>query len=297
MSFLGLKIAADEVPIALHYKKLPFFNFYFEHNTQQIITDDYTLYTIGNIQFIGDKSDIVVALEAAAGTFCYVLCRQDEVIVGTDKMGFYPLYYNVSQGFNFSNFIPHLKHRLHGLTINWDAWNEILNGGDILGSKTTINDIFRLREGERITLNADGVKLTSTEIYQPMPEQDVAQYLNDNNRLLLSAVEQLSDSASDIVMPLTGGHDSRRLAMSAGELKVKYSALTQETADKSGYDVDSYIAKEMPISCRLKRIGRLLKPTRRWSTLIASPKIIGVVLKARNTIGPSTWSIIWRQTA
>lgn len=229
---------------------------YYEGDTKIKSGADYHLFTIGNIILDSTASDVELALEKAHGTFCYVLFKEDKLIIGTDNMGFYPLYYTRINGFTFANFLPHIKHRIKNPEINWDAWNEILNGQDILGNKTTIKNIYRLRQGEKIIYRGSDFKLQSFTIYSPKPFVDDKTYIEQNNQLLIEGMGVLCKSTNTPLIPLTGGHDSRRIALAAKCKNLDFYSITQETNALKGYDPDTLVAtqlaKEFEISEHIK---------------------------------------------
>ena len=121
MSFLGLSRASTAARGTALHRADRAFDFYFEADTIVTIGKNYQHYMIGQAQWDQNSPDIQKALEQARGTFCYVLFQADLVTVGTDAMSFYPLFYTPGTRANFANTIPHLKHRLPKLTINWDS--------------------------------------------------------------------------------------------------------------------------------------------------------------------------------
>lgn len=260
MSFLGLNKVVLPTPEGIHETSLHGIGFYYEKNTTVYKTPEYELYIIGHTDFTPDNSNIEKLLELASGTFCYVLSLKDKLVIGTDAMGFYPLFYSMDEGLSFANFIPHLKHRLVKPKINWDAWNELLNGGDIIGNKTTISGILRLREGEKICYRAGQVSFEHFSIIQAMVFVDSNTYIEKNNQLLNDVMSRLTKNQHDIVIPLTGGHDSRRIAIIATGLAVDYTAVTQEVADISGYDVDTHIAKKVAKVLDIKKYTKIDAP-------------------------------------
>lgn len=260
MSFLGMNKIVLPTPENINEASLHGIVFYYEQDTIVHKTQEYELYIIGHTDFVPDESNIEKSLESASGTFCYVLSLKDRLVIGTDAMGFYPLFYHMDEGLSFANFIPHLKHRLAKPKINWDAWNELLNGGDILGNKTTINGIFRLREGEKLCLRKGQITFEHFDVYQAMSFVDRDTYITKNNQLLNDAMSRLTKHQQDIVIPLTGGHDSRRIAMTASGLGVDYTAVTQEVAEISGYDIDTHIAQKVTNLLNIKNHIKINAP-------------------------------------
>lgn len=253
MSFLGL--STNEIfknPVNQGDStlvRLPLINFYYDKNTHVIVTSEYQLFIVGQAIIDPKEINIKKALTNAKGTFSFVLAFENEVFIGTDSMGFYPLYYTPGKNFNFANSITHLKHRLTNLSINWDAWDELLNGSnDILGEKTVFSEISRLRPGQTLHLQNEKLHIIENKFFTaPAMISDVNEYIEENNKILRDFMTQsaLAQKERPCVIPLTSGHDSRRLAVTASSSRLNYQSITQKTRDKSGYDKDTFVSKQL----------------------------------------------------
>ena len=107
-------------------------------------------------------------LENAYGIYSYVLVESGahrNVVIGTDKLGFSALYYSFENTkLLFSDDIGWIKSRLWAPSIDYDAIEEMLNLGEILGTKTNIKQIQRLGYGEKI-MTVSYTHLTLPTIY------------------------------------------------------------------------------------------------------------------------------------
>lgn len=266
MSFLGLKEKAETLSEDVAEITIPAGHFYYDQSSTQITEGpNFTLFITGDIVTDDEHyNDIESTLKRASGTFSYVLCYHDgRMVVGTDAMGFYPLYYHFSEerGFNFANTLPHLKHRLKGLTPNYDAWNELLNQFDVLGSKTTIKEISRLREGQRALFANGKFSIEDFEFYELPCFQGPDEFVAQNNSLLKTWVNKLGSRHDNIVIPLTGGEDSRRIAIAAKDANLEYSCITQSTRHKTGVDMDTFIAGKIAPLLNVSEHIKLPMPT------------------------------------
>lgn len=263
MSFLGARENFAAIASSSSAAILDRLNLYYDDNTAVYTAEDYDLYTAGNIATDLDPRHIEKSLEDAEGTFAYVLYLKNtkEIIIGTDKMGFYPLYYtDDAREFIFGNFIPHIKHRLKKAEPNWDSWDELLNTGDVLGRKTTLKGVSRLRQGEKICFAGDVYSLKNFWGYEGTDFVDPQTYISLNNDLLSEGMEVLSANKMHKVLPLTGGHDSRRLAITASSLGVAVEAITQEAFTRGLLDVDMPVASLVVEKLGIKKHTKLPQP-------------------------------------
>ncbi len=210
----------------------------------------YLIHHIGQMILPKNPENLDDALRRAKGTFAYYVVKNDKLYVGTDPMGFYPLYYTNEKELplSFSTSITHLKRRFISLTPNWDAWNLLLNGEDLLGEMTTINEISRLREGEVLCYSLTKTSMPFSIIKFPFyktPEQvNESDFIENGNSILSNVVSDLMGDEEKNLIPLTAGHDSRRIASTAHALKIPFSSITQSTRHATNCDVDSLVGKQ-----------------------------------------------------
>lgn len=219
-------------------------NFCDVHETERIIIILYgDLYNLCIEDVYKDPS----ILADEQGSLCYLVYdkKSDKLHVGTDKLGFGALYYNqTSDGFVIACCLPHIKWRLKNPEANWLAWEEILNTGDIIGEKTPLLNVNRLRANEILRVLDRRVELTSiSSVYTHDLAEFNMDFCIDNNELLSHALEKSALHKKQKIIPLSGGHDSRRLAITAKSLGFDFIAVTQSWVDKTGYDLDTAIAK------------------------------------------------------
>lgn len=187
-------------------------------------------------------------LDNAFGYFTYVLVekRTGEIFVGADRLGFSPVYFS-DQGdtFRFSSSITLLKHDISSLTPNMDAWDELLVIGDVLGDKTVIKQIERLQWGRKIAIDEKTTRFVS--IWDPeLPSVcDRDAYIKRNNELLLEALRLTTSVKRARVVTLTGGQDSRRIAVAMRAAGITMTCTTQESIGSRGVDRDALIATEV----------------------------------------------------
>ena len=169
--------------------------------------------------------------------------KSGRIIIGTDKLGYHNLYYSQKNtNLIVGTFIPHIKYRLKTPSIDMEAWDEILNTGDLLGRKTPIKEIKRLLCGEKIIIERGIIRRHRFWTYEPVAPVGLEQYIEENNELLAEAMLKTQNYNAKKIIPLTGGQDSRRIVLAANECDMQFKTITQIAADKNNRDVDTALA-------------------------------------------------------
>lgn len=190
--------------------------------------------------------------QSAYGCFAYVWVdrRTRETIIGTDRLGFFPLYHASEGGrFLFATSVEPVLRQLAKRTPDYAAWEELLTLGDIIGDKSTVKEITRLLPGTRIELSDGRVRLQRYWSLEFPDFVDRDTYITENNRLLDEAMALTSRHSASKVVLLSGGEDSRRLAIAAVRQNLPISFCTQEntyTRDQAGpVDADLKLASHI----------------------------------------------------
>jgi len=186
-------------------------------------------------------------LKDAFGVFSYCIFfkKLKKVLIGTDKLGFSPIYYyHLKELFVFSDFLFEVFDEVGG-EVNFEAWDELFNLGDILGDKTTIKNINRLSPGTRISIEAGEVKFETFWTPEVPEFVDPGTYIKKNNDLLFNAMELTKSFEGAKTILLSGGQDSRRIVSAADSIGLDYDLATQEAIHTGGLDDDVLIAEEI----------------------------------------------------
>ena len=265
MSLIGLNYTTNKhCAPDVENRKLGAINLYSDKTSKHFENDNFDLTIVGNAFFKNSQLiHIEKDLEEAEGTFSYCLWLklENKIVVGTDKLGFYPLYYtNTNDKICFANFLFHIKPFLHSPKPCWDAWDELLNERDVLGDKTTIDGVKRLRQGQKLTILKNVLSVIDFWKFKSPQQVGFDEYIDVNNTLMKESLGLLN--SDNMVIPSTGGHDSRRIIITANSLKQNFSTITQETEFKEELDVDSFIAKQVAEELNInnhKQLGMLEK--------------------------------------
>lgn len=179
-------------------------------------------------------------LDTAYGLFSYV--RYDKVsgaiTIGTDRFGFSPIYHAVEDGrFIFGTSLGHVKSQLKQRSPDYDAWEELMVLGEVIGDKSTVKEIKRLLHGTRIEIRDGRISFPVYWVPElPEPSSEAA-YIEGNNRLLGEALALTAPNPLRKVVLLSGGEDSRRLALSAVKEGLPVDFYTQESVYKGSYKI------------------------------------------------------------
>lgn len=188
------------------------------------------------------------AIDQAYGIYSYVKISRhaDEVSIGSDRLGFGPIYYAMENGsLLFATSLILLKDRLRKTTIDYEAWEEILNLERILGEKTTIKEIKRLGAGQKIVLKGERITFETVWAPEEPTYTDPHSYVDQNNSLLQEALELTRNDEAEKVILLSGGDDSRRIALAAQQIGLDFNLASQITTGPGDRDEDTIIARSV----------------------------------------------------
>jgi hypothetical protein len=205
---------------------------------------------LGNrLDFLSEPADVDPnSFHESPGIYAHVLIDddRDEIIVGADKIGQAALYYTeVEDGLFFSTSLSVLKNRIPAPRAHLGNWQILQRLGDIPGDETLLKGVFRLGYGKRLKLSGDRVKIET--IWSPdefeLGFTTSEPYLRRNNELLEEACAMYRGLESPVVVLLSGGDDSRRVALAAHRAKVNFSCVSQETLGPDWWDEDTVAAR------------------------------------------------------
>lgn len=188
------------------------------------------------------------ATENAYGVYSYVRLdrRNDEIQIGADRLGIGALYYAMEgERLLFSTSLPLLKGYLKHVSADIEAWEEIITLQYILGDKTPIKEIRRLRAGQKIVLKNRRVSFET--VWEPGAPSFVGEsgFTQRNNALLEEAMSLTKDAPGEKIMLLSGGDDSRRLASAGLKAGLSLQFASQSLANRDGFDHDTKIAENL----------------------------------------------------
>jgi len=183
-----------------------------------------------------------------------------ELTLATDLLGFSPLYYAHLAGAIIFSTNPRLLASPQAQP-DYIAWRGLLESGFISSDRTLSRDVCRLPAGKVLRATRDSAKLDSWLELDALPAGD---------RLLdsggIAEVEQTFHQAVDrclalenlqVLLPLSSGHDSRRMLGSLLRRGQAFDAVTCRVFHK-GRDLDARYAAEMARGLGLRH--RIVEP-------------------------------------
>lgn len=166
---------------------------------------------------IDDELEFEQLIKKLNGVFTVVLNRNDLVLAATDITRTFPIFYTTMGDLFITDDTFYLKKKL-GLKINKSAIIEFLRCGYAIGNQTLLNNVFQLQAGEYLKADKDGLK---TKLYynytgkiNEIKQIEYYSLKKDFIVILNNLIRRLVSFAKGdfIVIPLSGGYDSRLLA-------------------------------------------------------------------------------------
>ena len=163
------------------------------------------------------------AAEGANGFWGMVKQYESYIVIAADRMRSYPLFYGVSQNTVFvSDDAYWVKDAVGDEEFDEISKNEFLLTGYVTGCHTLCKNVKQIQAGEIIVIDFDeggNVRFNFTSYYNFIHDNyfenlSKEQLMHEQEQILLKAVGRLINFARDrtIVIPLSGGYDSRLLA-------------------------------------------------------------------------------------
>jgi hypothetical protein len=214
---------------------------------------DGDLFDIDLAQAISDQQ----RLDMAYGHFAYVLYDKlsDEITIGTDRFGYFPMYYALESGcLIFGTSLGAVKSRLKKRTPDYEAWEELLFFGEILGDKSTVKEIKRLSPGTRVNIKNRRIEFSTYWLPEVPPIVDADTYIRQNNELLGTAMALTGAKQKQKVVLLSGGEDSRRIAVGAVKQGLEVDFFTQESLYRGRYKVE--VDRDLKLACQVAAVLR-----------------------------------------
>lgn len=212
--------------------------------------DDVLLAYKGKIFDRSEKEllEVPIAIETAYGVYSYVKIwkHENRIEIGADRLGLGGLFYSIDgPSLSFASSLTALKYCIDELSPDYEAWDEIFNFGDVLGEKTVLRGVKRLRHGTKIRIEKGRIHVDTVWSADHPPFMDPASFVKKNNELLAEAMRLTRSTTERRVLLLSAGEDSRRLAIMARETNLLVECWTQSAISGTGNDLESGIAGQV----------------------------------------------------
>lgn len=155
-------------------------------------------------------------LKTANGQFSVIIKKSDEIWAATDRLRNYPLFYTRLNGdFIISDDCYKLTEELQEKRFNPGAVDCFLSAGYVINNLTLINDVFQIEAGEFIRAGDYIIRkfyhdISSAPVVEKAFEPTANELLNIFSVVFKNHFQALSHKY--IVIPLSGGYDSRLVA-------------------------------------------------------------------------------------
>lgn len=146
--------------------------------------------------------------------FSVVLLSEDDVIIISDIVRSYPLFYCINESSVFIteniDYIPNKKISNKNVSI-------FLQAGFSLGKSTIFENVFGIQAAEILIIDLKKITIKSARYNKFLPNQDregkkIEDFVEEFDKLMLEILgKTLSHlpSKKNLIVPLSGGHDSR----------------------------------------------------------------------------------------
>ncbi|HDY88568.1 MAG TPA: asparagine synthetase B family protein, partial [bacterium] len=186
-----------------------------------VFDENNNLYQNGQLTdyFLGceNEQDFKRKLEHANGIFCVIIKRDDKAFIGVDRTRTFPIFYTEKENdFYISDNTYFFKNKLHLKQIDRLSQEEFLLTGYVTGENTLLKNVYQLQAGQYATagkgLNKDyyftyAARNAVNKTYDTL-EKELLHAFEDVFGRLITSVDNRT-----IVIPLSGGYDSRLIAV------------------------------------------------------------------------------------
>ena len=165
-----------------------------------------------------EKADFIEKIATATGLFSVIIHDGKRLLAATDIVRTFPLFYTQSgDNFHISDTTAPLLKEVPSSLLNERSVLQFEAIVYVLGRDTLINNVFQVQAGEAVSYDETGFSrrfYADNPFRQPISEMSKAQLNVEFNRMLSLLSKRLSAmiDGRPVVLPLSGGYDSRLLA-------------------------------------------------------------------------------------
>jgi asparagine synthase (glutamine-hydrolysing) len=183
-------------------------------------------------------------------TFAIYNKKEKKLVLVNDRYGYRPLFYH--QDKNKLIFASEVKAILQDAAvkkyIDWKAWADFIYMGTIYGNNTFFKDIKALSPASILTFQ--GRELKIEEYWCPREikidyQHDSSYFINKAKKLILHSIKRQTKDLKSADCFLTGGFDSRCIAMAIKNQRPKLKLKTYTTVKEGDNNQDKILAKKV----------------------------------------------------
>lgn len=163
------------------------------------------------------ENEVSTFIASLEGHFALIVQKNDFTFLAVDKIRSTPLFFvNIKDNF-FLDYDPKNLVKLNGFdkTINDDAKIEIAMSGFTIGNKTIYKNLNSLIAGELVLFKYNNYKYEHYyKYFGKVIDKSIDEYLLELTEVTLNIFRRMLNQIGNrqIVIPLSGGHDSRLIA-------------------------------------------------------------------------------------
>ena len=196
-----------------------------------------------------NKDKLKTLLNKLTGFYSIIINDNEQILLISDVMRTFPLFYSTSNNtIEISDNINFFSNK----SIDQKLCNELIELRYIVGNNTIYKDIYQMQSNEIITINNNG-KIKSERYYdfksqnKLIEKKDVFKNITTTFDLAIDKLIKYANGRP-IILPLSGGYDSRQILLSLHKKKynnvicytygknIKEEALiSKKLAEKMGY--------------------------------------------------------------
>jgi len=183
------------------------------------------------------KNDLDQLLVEFSGFYAFVLLADNFVIAVVDRIRSRPLFFAIENNtVHVSDSSQFLVEQLSDPTINSLSEQELVQAGYVSGRNTLVNQVMQIPTGSYLLAKVNEYSVNTYYRFMPINDKGPAKkvdLLNGLDLAMKQSIRQLISYANNrqIVVPLSGGYDSRAIAIYLKELN--YSNIVTFTFGKS----------------------------------------------------------------
>ncbi|WP_111706604.1 asparagine synthetase B family protein [Lutibacter citreus] len=168
---------------------------------------------------IENSEQFIKRIKNINGIFTVLIKLNHQIFIASDTTRIFPLFYTFKNTeLNICDDIEYLKEKFNLKEVDEKSSNEFLSSGFTTGNKTLLKNIYTLQSNEYIIfennrINKKGFffsyatkKFNNSEYYE-LRKLAIEAFENAFNRLIVSL------NSRTVVIPLSGGYDSRLIAL------------------------------------------------------------------------------------
>jgi len=232
----------------------------FDENSVLLGNEEFAKYFADVDDFVSFKEKI----QRLNGLFCIVITHKDQLYLATDITRTLPLFYTKQANNWIVSDDANFLRSEYEFTFLEESEKEFLSAGYVTQDKTLLKDLYQVQAGEVVCLNKDESR--AEEYWSYRTNKVVKTNLIDLQNKFLDLYERVakrlisSVKGNTIVIPLSGGYDSRLLVallmkynytdvvcFTYGNIEEKEITIAREVAKKLNvklivisYDVDFF---------------------------------------------------------